>query len=138
MSDLPDHCKSSAPGVSGAGRSGQSIVPTGYLIVAVPAGFVATFDYTVSGEDTDFSFLRFSVQHDGVGPQRVSLYIDVDGAPSYVCVATFFFETAITHEFNLVGGWHPTKVYGYRISVWNTNYISRNVSLFASIAETPV
>lgn len=138
MSDLPDHCKSSAPGISGSGRSGQVITPTGYLIVPVPSGFVASFDYATSIEATDFSFLRFSVQHDGVGPQRVSLYVDVDGAPTYVCVATFHFEKSITKEFNLAGGWCPTKVYGYRINVWNSNYITRAVSLHASVAETPI
>ena len=138
MSDLPDHCKSSAPGISGAGRSGQILTPTGYIIASVPANGYYDFDFVTSGLDTDFSFVRFCVEHDGIGPQTMRMYIDIDGMPSYVCVAAFDFESTVFQEFNLSGGWHPSMIYGYRFRVYNTNYLNRAVSLFATVVETPL
>jgi hypothetical protein len=136
MSDLPDHCRSSAPGISGSGRSGQIITPTGYVIQNVPAGSYYDFDFATSGDDTDFSFLRFSIESDAIGPQTVRLYIDIDGAPSYVCVASYDFEGTVEREFVLSGGWHISRVYGFRFRVYNSNYLNRAAALFASYSET--
>jgi hypothetical protein len=137
MSDLPDHCNSSAHGLSGAERSGPIITSTENVSILVPPGFSIALGNVTSESETEFSFLRFSIQHDGIGPQRVDLYIDVDGAPTFVCVATFTFEKSITHDFNLLGGWHSAKIFGYYFEVWNFNYIPRNISLFASVVEVP-
>jgi hypothetical protein len=105
--------------------------------VPVPAGNSADFDFVTSLEDTDFSFLRVSIEHDGIGPQTARLYIDVDGAPTWVCVAAYDFEGTFEREYNLAGGWCPTKVYGYRFRIYNSNYIARAVALSASVSETP-
>jgi hypothetical protein len=138
MSDLPDHCNSSAPGVSGAGRSGQVITPLGYIIASVPANSYYDFDFVTTLENADFSFIRFAIEHDGIGPQTARIYIDIDGLPSYVCVAAYDFESTIVREFGLVGGWHASRVFGYRFRVYNTNYIDRAASLTGAVSETPL
>lgn len=137
MSDLPDHCKSSAPGISGSGRSGQIFTPTGYIIVSVNANSYWDFDFATSGDDTDFSIQHLYIETLSIGPQLAYLFLDIDGLGSYVQVYTWSFERVLSIEFPTSGVLYPGIVYGYRVRLYNDNYINRQASLFVVAVETP-
>ena len=136
MSDLPDHCKSSAPGISGSGRSGQELIPSGYVSGVIPANSFIDVVFPVTG-DYDLSISRIAIQHTGIGPQYAYMHLDIDGLGSYIQAYVWCFEYVLSYEIPTIGGYYDVRVYNVRIRIYNGNYIDRGYSCQITMVGTP-